>query len=52
MRLPRSLHWRVALAYTALIFVTMGIVSVYLVNLVRDTYVANLQLASAGRRGS
>ena len=49
MRLPRSLHWRVALAYTALIFVTMGIVSVYLVNLVRDTYVANLQ-TSLGRQ--
>ena len=43
MRLPRSLHWRVALAYTALIFLTMGIVSLYLVNFVRDTYVANLQ---------
>ncbi|MYE55243.1 MAG: cell wall metabolism sensor histidine kinase WalK [Chloroflexi bacterium] len=43
MKLPRSLHWRIALAYTALIFVTMGVVSVYLVNFVRDSYIANLQ---------
>ena len=43
MRLPRALHWRIALAYTALIFVTMGVVSVYLVGFVRDTYIANLR---------
>ncbi len=43
MRLPHSLHWRIALAYTALIFVTMGVVSVYLVNFIRDTFVANLE---------
>ena len=49
MRLPRSLHWRVALAYTALIFLTMGIVSLYLVNFVRDTYVANLQTSLGGQ---
>ncbi len=42
-RLPRALHWRIALAYTALIFVTMGVVSVYLVGFVRDTYIANLR---------
>ena len=42
IRLPRSLHWRIALAYTALIFVSLGIVSLYLVGLVRDTYIANL----------
>ena len=43
MRLPRSLHWRIALAYTVLIFLSLGIVSLYLVSFVRDTYVANLQ---------
>ncbi len=43
MRLPRALHWRIALAYTALIFVSLGVVSLYLVGLVRDTYIANLQ---------
>lgn len=42
IRLPRSLHWRIALAYTALIFVSLGIVSLYLVSFVRDTYIANL----------
>ena len=43
MRLPRSLHWRIALAYTVLIFLSLGIVSLYLVGFVRDTYIANLQ---------
>ena len=43
MRLPRSLHWRIALAYTALIFVSLGVVSLYLVGFVRDTYITNLQ---------
>ncbi len=43
IRLPRSLHWRIALAYTALIFVSLGVVSLYLVSFVRDTYVSNLQ---------
>lgn len=43
MRLPRSLHWRIALAYTALIFVSLGVVSLYLVGFVRDTYISNLQ---------
>ena len=43
MRLPRSLHWRIALAYTVLIFLSLGIVSLYLVSFVHDTYVANLQ---------
>lgn len=43
IRLPRSLHWRIALAYTALIFVSLGVVSLYLVGFVRDTYIANLQ---------
>lgn len=43
MRLPRSLHWRIALAYTVLIFLTLGLVSLYLVSFVRDTYTSNLQ---------
>ena len=34
IRLPRSLHWRIALAYTALIFASLGIVSLYLVGFV------------------
>ena len=42
IRLPRSLHWRIALAYTALIFVSLGVVSLYLVSFVRDTYISNL----------
>lgn len=42
VRLPRSLHWRIALAYTALIFASLGIVSLYLVGFVRDTYISNL----------
>ena len=46
MRLPRSLHWRIALAYTVLIFLSLGIVSLYLVSFVRDTYIANLQSQS------
>ena len=43
IRLPHSLHWRIALAYTALIFVSLGVVSLYLVGFVRDTYITNLQ---------
>ncbi len=42
MRLPRSLHWRISLAYTALIFVTMGVVSIYLVDFIRDAFLADL----------
>ena len=45
IRLPRSLHWRIALAYTALIFVSLGIVSLYLVGFVRDTYISNLHVS-------
>lgn len=43
MRLPRSLHWRISLAYTVLIFVTMGAVSLYLVDFVRDAFFEDLQ---------
>ena len=42
MRLPRSLHWRISLAYTALIFVTMGVVSIYLVNFIHDAFLDDL----------
>lgn len=44
MRLPHSLHWRISLAYTALIFFTMGTVSLYLVDFVRDAFLADLQI--------
>ena len=43
MRLPHSLHWRIAIAYTALIFLTMGVVSIYLVGFVRNTFITNLE---------
>ncbi len=43
MRLPRSLHWRIAAAYTALLFVTMGAVSAYLIDFVHDRFVEDLQ---------
>lgn len=43
MRLPRSLHWRISLVYTALIFVTMGAVSLYLVDFVRDAFLTDLE---------
>ena len=49
MKLPRSLHWRIAMAYTALIFVSLGVVSLYLVSFVRDTYIANLQVSLDGQ---
>ena len=43
MRFPHSLHWRIAIAYTILIFLTMGVVSVYLVGFVRNTFISNLE---------
>ncbi|MBI4338139.1 MAG: HAMP domain-containing protein [Chloroflexi bacterium] len=43
MKLLHSLQWRIVLAYTALMFVSMGAVSIYLVNFVRDTYISNLE---------
>lgn len=41
--MPRKLHWRIAIAYTVLIFIAMGVVSLYLVSFVRQSYIANLQ---------
>ena len=43
MRFPRSLRWRIAAAYTALLFVTMGAVSVYLIDFVSDRFTEDLQ---------
>ncbi|MCI0771040.1 MAG: hypothetical protein J4N94_04105, partial [Chloroflexi bacterium] len=43
MRLPHSLHWRISLAYTVLIIVTMGAVSFYLVDFVRDAFLMDLR---------
>lgn len=43
MRFPRSLQWRIALAYTALIVLVLGVASVYLVTFVRGTFQSNLE---------
>lgn len=43
MRFLRSLQWRIALSYTALILISMGAVSAYLVNYVRHSYTSNLE---------
>ena len=44
MRLPRSLQWRIALAYTALIVVSMAAASTYIFIFVRGTYMSDLEL--------
>ncbi len=44
MRLPRSLQWRIALAYTALIVVSMAAASTYIFVFVRGTYMSDLEL--------
>jgi two-component system, OmpR family, phosphate regulon sensor histidine kinase PhoR len=38
----RSLQWRISAAYTALIFVTMGAVSIYLIDFINDRFVDDL----------
>ncbi len=43
MRFPRSLHWRITLACAALIALTLGATSIYLVTSVRGAYLANLE---------
>ncbi|MDE2860043.1 MAG: ATP-binding protein [Chloroflexota bacterium] len=43
MNLLHSLQWRIVLSYTVLIIVSMGAVSIYLVNFVRDTYISGLE---------
>ncbi|MBM3945461.1 MAG: cell wall metabolism sensor histidine kinase WalK, partial [SAR202 cluster bacterium] len=42
MLFPRSIQWRIAIAYTLLIFATMGGVSLYLITFIRDSYVQAL----------
>lgn len=42
MRFPKSLQWRIAIAYTVLIFATMGAVSLYLVTFIRSSYIRDL----------
>ena len=43
MRFLHSLQWRIVLAYTALIVISMGLVSLYLIGFVRNTYISNLE---------
>ncbi|MBI2866041.1 MAG: HAMP domain-containing protein [Chloroflexi bacterium] len=43
MRFYHSLGWRIVLAYTGLIFIAMGAVSLYLVDFVRDSYMSSLE---------
>ena len=51
MRAPRSLRWRITLAYTLLIVVAMGAVSLYLVPFVRGSYISDLELRLAQEAG-
>ena len=44
MRAPRSIQWRIALAYTFLIVISMGVVSIYLVDFVRDRFFDDLRV--------
>ena len=43
MRFPRSLQWRITLAYTALIILTLGVVSFYHFTFVRSSNLTNLE---------
>ena len=43
MNLLHSLQWRIILSYTVLIIVSMGAVSIYLVNFVRDSHISGLE---------
>lgn len=43
MRFYQTLRWRIAIAYTILILVSLGIVSLYLVTYVRHTFLEGLQ---------
>ena len=43
MRFPRSLQWRITLAYTALIVLTLGVVSFYLFTTIRSSYRTSLE---------
>ena len=44
MRLPRSLQWRIALAYTALIVFSTAAASIYIFIFVRGTYMSDLEV--------
>jgi len=43
MRFPRSLQWRITLAYTALIILVLGVVSFYHFTFVRSSNLTNLE---------
>ena len=43
MKFPRTLQWRITLAFTALIIITLGVASLYLVTFVRSSYLTNLE---------
>ena len=43
MKFPRTLQWRITLASTALIILTLGVASFYLVTVVRSSYLTNLE---------
>ena len=43
MKFPRTLQWRITLAFTALIILTLGVASFYLVTFVRSSYLINLE---------
>ena len=43
MKFPRTLQWRITLAFTALIILTLGVASFYLVTVVRSSYLTNLE---------
>ena len=39
----RSLQWRIAVPYTALILVSISAISLYLISFLRETYISNLE---------
>ena len=43
MNFLHTLQWRIVLSYTALIVISMGALSVYMVNFVQGYYIANLE---------
>ena len=51
MRFPRSLQWRIALAYAVLILVSLAVVGFFVVNIIQDSYVANLEERLAHEAG-
>ena len=51
MRFPRSLQWRIALAYAVLILVSLAVVGFFVVNIIQDSYVADLEERLAHEAG-